>query len=173
MIAVAVIVAIWLWLMAPAAGWVNNSATLTTASATNYGTAILDGLYLDLQYPASLTLKRHEKQPAKGLENIFLHQDSDDPATNYSVAVTVLPAGGPLDEVSAVRLRREDPAIYKETAYNDHAGLLFVKNSNGYERTLIWQEHSHTYSLSLTVPIHSPSTEALFTQLVKSTQTQP
>lgn len=170
---VIVVVCVWLWLKTPATGWVNNSAASTLAGAEASGETAISGRYISFKYPAFLTIKKHEKDEKKGLENIFLHRESQTAATNYSVAVTVMPISGVLNEVSAVQLRRQDPTVYKEEPFTIHSGILFVKQSNGYEKTLIWQEKNHTYSVSLSVPIKGPSADEMFIQIMKSVQTYP
>lgn len=163
-----VAVALWYWLSAPAAGSVNNSATMTEATNTATGPVEFSGQYIRFSYPATLTLKRHDTNTKLNTEEIFLHRDADDPATNYSIAVTITPASTDINEIAAVRLRRNDPTLYTESINADHVGILFTKESNGYEKTIVWQEAGHDCSVSLTVPVKSVAADDLFTQVMKS-----
>lgn len=166
-------IVIWLWLNKPAVGSVNNSATYVSAASGDDYTTTLKGHYVSISHPSSLTVKRNEYNKQSASEQLFLHRESNNPATNFSVAITVLPIADSLAEIAAATLRREQSGVYREGAFDEHPGILFTKKVNGYEKTLLWQEYGRTYSVSLTVPTHSQQADELFILIMKNLVTQP
>lgn len=107
------------------------------------GTKVYEGKFFQLSYPAYADDKKSS--------DIVFRLDSGEPKFRFVAMVTKANDVAVLEELSAVRMRTQSKLYQKLPIIVDgNAGLLFIKESDGTERSSFFLVNGRSFSFSIT-----------------------
>lgn len=127
------------------------------------------GKYFSLSYPAYSKVYERKDPNITNNKNLleFFRLDSEEPKFKFVVMVQGADSSAVLEELSGVKVRRQKNFKELSIVVDGREGLLFVKTSDGVERSIFFLKDGKSYSFVIT-GVDADALEKIYGQIMES-----